>query len=137
MTSELTLAPSKACDNYWIESAAPSGNWSQNSGKWLLFISTGRVDSVWKIIDSEAKAGRLGIAAKVATAKHNELSTSPSVRLICVYTYDCTNLDDVRRVRQRLRELGFVKKISYKTDAATTEGKYAQNGDKKISLFYE
>jgi hypothetical protein len=137
MTSDLNLTPSKIRDAYWIESTAPSGNWSENSGKWLLFISTGRVDSVWRIIDLETKAGRLGIAAKVATAKHNELSTSTSVRLICVYTYDCTDLDDVRRVRQRLRELGFVKKISYKTDAATIEGKYAQNGDRKISLFYE
>ncbi len=137
MKSELNLAPTKIRDAYWIESAAPSGNWSENSEKWLLFISTGRIDSVWRIIDLETKAGRLGIAAKVATAKHNELSISTRVRLICVYTYDCTNLDDVRRVRQRLRELSFVKKISYKTDAATNEGKYSQNGDKKISLFYE
>ena len=137
MTSELNFEPSKIRDAYWIESAAPSGSWSENSGKWLLFISTGRIDSVWRIINLETKAGRLGIAAKVATAKHNELSTSASVRLICVYTYDCNDLDDVRRVRQQLRELGFIKKISYKTDAATIEGKYSQNGDKKISLFYE
>ena len=116
---------------------APTGNWTANSGKWLLFIPVNRIDNVWQIIDQETQLGRLGIAAKVATARANSLATSQRVRLICVYTYDCTDLDDVRRVRQRLRELGFAKKIPYKTDTATAEGKYAQNGDKKVSLFYE
>jgi hypothetical protein len=73
----------------------------------------------------------------VATAKPNSLATSRHIRLICVYTYDCTDLDDVRRVRQRLRELGFTKKIPYKTDSATANGRYSQNGNKKVSLFYE
>lgn len=137
MKPESNLLPSKIRDRYWIESAAPTGAWSANSGKWLLFISDNRIDSAWQLIDLETRSGRLGIAAKVATAKPNALATSYSVRLICVYTYDCADLDDVRRVRQRLWKLGFAKKISYKTDAATTEGKYTQNGNKKISLFYE
>ena len=47
------------------------------------------------------------------------------MKLICVYTYNFEDLDDVRRVRLRLRELGYIKKIPYKTD------------DKKVSLLYE
>ncbi len=137
MKPDSDLIPSKTQDRFWIESTSPSGRWSSNSGKWLLFVSVGRVDSVWKVIDQETRSGRLGTAAKVATAMPNDLSNGSSVRLICVYTYDCTDLDDVRRVRQRLRDLGFAKKIPYKTDAATLDGKYIQNGHKKISLFYE
>lgn len=76
MTSDLSLVPSQIRDDYWIESTAPSGIWSENSGKWLLFISTGRIDSVWRIIDMETKTGRLGIAAKVATVKQNTRRTA-------------------------------------------------------------
>lgn len=137
MKSELNLLPSKAKDRYWIESASPTGSWSSNSGKWLLFAPINRIDSVWRSIDLETRSGRLGIAAKVATAKSNSLATSTSIRPICVYTYDCTDLADVRRVRHRLRELGFFKKIPYKTDAATADGKYSKSGAKKVSLFYE
>lgn len=134
---ESGLVPTKTHDRYWIESTAPTGTWTDNSGKWLLFVSVGRVDRVWQIIDVETRSGRLGIAAKVATAMPNEFSTSDRVRLICVYTYDHTDLADVRRVRERLRELGFERKIPYKTDMSTAEGKYSQNGDKNVSLLYE
>lgn len=132
-----TSLPSTVRDRYWIESVSPVGNWAATSGKWLLFIPVGRIDKVWKVIDRETRLGRLGIATKVATAKSNSRATNRLVRVICVYTYDSTDLEDVHRVRRRLRELGFVKKISYKTDAATIDGKYSQNGDKKISLLYE
>lgn len=137
MKPESDFLPSKVRDKYWVESTVPSGVWTSNTGKWLLFVSVTRVDSVWRTIDLETRSGRRGIATKVATAKSNTLAASTRVRLICVYTYDCTDLVDVRRVRQRLRELGFVKKISYKTDAATKDGQYTQNGDKKIAIFYE
>jgi len=131
------LPPSKTRDQYWIESENPSGVWTENSGKWLLFIPTIRIDAAWEVIDLETREGRLGVAAKVATAMPNPMATSQKIKLICVYTYNFEDLDDVRRVRLRLRELGYTRKIPYKTDAATDEGKYAKSGDKKISLFYE
>ena len=102
-----------------------------------MFIPTIRIDAAWEVIDLETREGRLGVAAKVATAMPNPMATSQKIKLICVYTYNFEDLDDVRRVRLRLRELGYTRKIPYKTDAATDEGKYAKSGDKKISLFYE
>jgi hypothetical protein len=95
------MIPSKVRDRYWIESAAPNGKWSPNSGKWLLFITVDRIDSAWKLIDLETKLGRLGVSAKVATAKPNSLAANSKLRLICIYTYDCTDIDDVLRVRSR------------------------------------
>ena len=130
------LLPSRTRDRYWIETTNPSGAWSENSGKWLLFVPAGRIDAGWKVVRQETQSGRLGVAAKVATALQNPLATNQRTRLICVYTYDCDDLQDVRRVRQRLRELGFTKKIPYKTDAATRAGKYTPNGNSKISLFF-
>lgn len=135
MRLESPLLPSKVRDRYWLHAVNPKGACSRNPGKWLLFIPTARIDAAWEVIRRETEGGRLGPEAKVATAMPNSNGTNRGVRLICVYTSDFEDLEDVRRVRQRLRELGYVKKIPYKTDAATTAGKYARNGDKKISLF--
>ena len=137
MKNEGALIPSKTRDRYWIDAENPSAIWSDNSGKWLLFIPSTRVDHIWKIIRVETEAGRLGSGAKVATDEQNPLATSRRTKLICVYTYNSEDLEDVRRVRQRLRDLGFSKKLPYKTDAATTAGKYTKRGDKKVSMLYE
>ncbi len=137
MFDESNLIPSRTRDRYWINVEKPGARWSDNSGKWLLFIPTPRIDAMWRTIQSETILGRLGVGAKVATAMKNSLATSQRIKLICVYTYSADDLDDVRRVRQRLRELGFAKKLPYKTDAATQTGKYTSQGDTKVSMLYE
>lgn len=137
MFDESNLIPSRTRDRYWIDVEKPGAQWSDNSGKWLLFIPTARVDTTWRTIRSETILGKLGVAAKVATAMESPLSTSQRIKLICVYTYSADDLGDVRRVRQRLRELGFSRKLPYKTDAATQAGKYTSQGDTKVSMLYE
>ena len=137
MLEECGLIPSRTRDRYWIEVEKPDAEWSTKSGKWLLFVSAPRVDTVWCTIRSETLAGRLGVAAKVATAMTNPLATSQRGKLICVYTYSADDLGDIRRVRQRLRDLGFTRKLAYKTDAATRAGRYARHGDTKVSMLYE
>ena len=57
--------------------------------------------------------------------------------MICVYTYDWTDEEDVRRIREVLRELGFVKKIPYKADQETRAGRYAASGEGRVSKYYE
>ncbi len=59
------------------------------------------------------------------------------LRVICVYTYDYADEADVRRVREELRALGFIDKLSYKADEDTLAGKYAQLGDRNISKYRE
>ena len=100
-------------------------------GKWLVWMRETDVDRIWEIILEEVKTNRLGISAKVATAYPSVYGTDK--RVICIYTYDFGDKADVDRVRQRLRELGFVAKIPYKTDAATLSGKYGPGS----SLYYE
>ena len=137
MQSKSDLIPSRTRDRYWIEVQKPNAQWSNTSGKWLLFVSASRIDSAWRIIRTDTLLGKLGVGAKVATAMPNPLATSQHAKLICVYTYDAGDLDDVRRVRQRLRELGFRKKLPYKTDAATEAGVYARSDGTHVSLLYE
>ncbi len=57
--------------------------------------------------------------------------------LLCGLGYDGTDSNDVLRIREELRKLGIKNKISYKTDSDTHAGKYAVQGDKKISKYYE
>jgi hypothetical protein len=92
---------------------------------------------VWQKIKAATEAGKLGDSAKVATAKPNQFAADPNKRVICVYTYDWTDVDDVRRVREELRKLGFVAKIAYKADEDTYAGRYEVHGHKRISKYYE
>jgi hypothetical protein len=86
-------------------------------GKWMLFLSTNMVDDVWRKVAKTTLDGTLGCAAKVAT---DDGSGRP--RLICVYTADFTDEEDVRRVLNKMQELNLIKReqgIYYKCDAYT------------------
>ena len=88
------------------------------SGKWMLFPSVNDVDSIWKTAVTAMDEGKLGDAAKVATD-----DGSGDVRLICVYTRDFSDKEDVKRVLKTLVETGLVdeesRPIYYKCDAYT------------------
>ena len=88
-------------------------------GKWMLFPLPQDVDAVWSKVASGTVQGRLGCSAKVATDDGDD---SRPERVICVYTNDFRDKDDVKRVLRELRELGLVKNdkaIYYKCDAYT------------------
>ena len=142
--------PSQVVDNFWIKVHAeePVQRISTPKdipreglrriapgGKWLLFVDRKDVDEVWAKIVPAVKGGRLGHLAKVATACPNSLARKANKHGICVYTADAEDRQDVLRVREELRRLGFVARISYKPDAATLEGKYEGSG--RIATYYE
>jgi hypothetical protein len=80
------------------------------------------VDDVWAKVAAATARGDLGIAAKVSTLVNNEFnphSEGPQLHVICVYTGDCRDSDDVVRVLASLRGLGFTQRLSYKEDGAT------------------
>jgi Domain of unknown function (DUF1917) len=132
--------PSKTTDTPWISALRESGEYpphSANGGKWLIFVPLEKVDEVWDQIRIATEEGRLGGEAKVATAWQNPNAANPHTKVICVYTYDCTDEQDVRRIREALRQIGFIKKLPYKADAETLAGRYANQGNKKISKYYE
>ncbi len=131
--------PSQVTDEYWIFAERKQGTYplhSKNGGKWLIFVPTGRIDNVWSKIKLATEAGRLGKISKVATAKDNPNATNSSTKVICVYTHDWTDEEDVMRIRQELRHLGITRKIPYKADEDTDSGKYANQGTKNISKYY-
>ncbi|KAL4921799.1 hypothetical protein BDW62DRAFT_207995 [Aspergillus aurantiobrunneus] len=88
------------------------------TGKWMMFITTDRVDSYWGAVAEATMQGHLGIAAKVATD-----DGEGRARLIAIYTKDYEDREDVKRVLRKLAEMNLVRKgerpIYYKRDALT------------------
>ncbi len=109
----------------------------ENSGKWLIFAPTEQVDEIWDKIKNAVKNGLLGNRAKVAPIRSARVDefTGKQRQVICVYTYDWKDEKDVMRIREELRKLGVIEKLSYKSDADTMAGKYYYKGDKNISKY--
>ncbi|THZ60002.1 DUF1917-domain-containing protein [Aureobasidium pullulans] len=98
------------------------------SGKWMLFPKPDDVNRVWRLVAEAVVDGRLGDTAKVAPADPPNPFTGEqkqSSHLICVYTKDFSDLDDVRRVLAEMVELGLAPRnaadgaIYYKADVYT------------------
>lgn len=116
-----TAAPSVENVEHWVHATNPNRpNGVGRSGKWLIFVPRDRVDAVWTTIKKAVKAGELGTSAKVSTARGTPDPTKE--RVICVYTVDYKDLDDVGRVRDRLFELGWQRTLYYKADYQTARG---------------
>lgn len=103
----------------------------------MIFVDRANVDEAWEKVVAALTQARLGDYAKVSTARPSPNAAAPRTHVICVYTYDADDEDDVRRVRNSLRDLGFVKPIAYKTDQATFDGRYQVRGHQRISKYYE
>jgi hypothetical protein len=75
--------------------------------KWLLFLTgDSRINGTWKTIARAVATGQLGPAAKIGT---DDGGDSKSGRLICVYTKDFADVEDVERVLCKLVDLELVK----------------------------
>jgi Domain of unknown function (DUF1917) len=74
------------------------------SGKWMIFVTSDAVDSMWAKVATATAEGKLGVAAKVSTI--DEHKAPQALPLICVYTYDFTNKPDIKRVLTKLISLG-------------------------------
>jgi hypothetical protein len=134
------IPPSQEVNDYWIYAHRKNGIYpkpSEKTGKWLIFVNIKDVDEVWGKIKKAIEEGKLGDYAKVATEKPNPHAKNPKLKVICVYTYNWTDKEDVMHIREELRNLGITNKIPYKTDDDTLSGKYVATGYQRISKYYE
>lgn len=104
------------------------------TGKWMLFPTASRVDAVWEAVVEATVNGELGIGAKVAT---DQGEGRGKARAMMVYTRDYEDTEDIRRVLERLAEMGLAKTaIYYKADAYTHLGILGDNAyGLKASLY--
>ena len=132
------LYPSRVVDDYWVFAYNLSGYVQPDtprSGKWLIFVPFRLLDETWRIIKEDTEEGLLGVCSKAATARENPNAANRNVKVICVYTYDADDYDDVVRVRERLKFRNFVAPLNYKTDEATRVGQYAHTGATRVSKY--
>jgi hypothetical protein len=126
-------SPLKTTNQAWISISASEIPTPQNTieaGKWLIFCDNDKVDDTWIIIAQATYNNQLGFGSKVST------SMIPNdKKVICVYTNNADDEDDIMRVRKALRKLGIKQKLPYKTNLATKQGEYASEG-KRISKYY-
>jgi hypothetical protein len=131
------IIPSRTTLMYWIVQDGPGPVMrrvdDERVGKWLIFIPPGEVDDAWRKIRDETARGMLGISAKVSTARLNPDSHSERA-VIYVYTRDWADETDVMRVRERLRDLGFLERLGYKRNIETYRGEYSEEG-KKVTYY--
>jgi len=131
------VLPSKTTQMYWIvldaPGSAPEAIEDENAGKWLIFQEPDAADAAWKKVRDATVSLELGISAKVSTAKPNPDSRD-NRKVIYVYTKDWVDEADVMRVREKLRELGFVDRIGYKRNIETFAGEYAKKG-KRVTYY--
>lgn len=67
----------------------------------------------------------------------NRNAVRKEYKVICVYTYDSDDREDVVRVLKTLREIGIRDKMYYKEDEATLSGQYSFNsGGKSVSKYW-
>jgi Domain of unknown function (DUF1917) len=132
--------PSQEERSTWIYAYRKVGDYpdpTEFSGKWLMWFHVSMIDRSWQKIKEAVEQGNyLGNTAKVATARGARASMiGPGYRsdndemrgkfhVVCVYTYDWTDIIDVMGIRQALRELGVRREIRYKADEDTRQGRY-------------
>ena len=106
-------------------------------GKWMLFPHVNDLPRVWRMVAEATSEGKLGSVSKVGTYDPFD---SKDQTLICVYTYNFADMDDVARVLNELLDLDLCAKdgrtIYYKCDAYTYLGITSDNSYKlRASLF--
>lgn len=92
------------------------------TGKWMLFPTVNNVPRTWRTICEAVSENRLGPEAKLATGSNK--AEDDGIRVICVYTKDFRDVEDIERVVRALDDLGLLprdgnRSIYYKSDAYT------------------
>lgn len=125
-------APSEISDRFWLVTIDLNYIFKKDkndrlSGKWLIFDSIEIIDDYWDKISKATKEGLLGPSCKVSTAKENSNAEDNTTRVICVFTEDYNDKEDLNRIIKVIRHLGIENKLIYKLDSDV--GKYKHKGD--------
>lgn len=137
--------PCNAPNGYnWIRAFAPKSPAKREpqigeTGKWLVRVNCRQVAYCWGRVREATEAGRLGVAAKVATDWHmkNDPAGPWNYHVICVYTSNFANQGDAVRVAKALRAADAVRSqiIYYKPDLTTLFGRYSGNAPGDIAIY--
>jgi hypothetical protein len=121
--------PSKDMSEYWKYTISKNEypKHTEYGGKWLIFCDKKTVDNTWIRLQDIQQKGMLGNVMKVATALSAMRFNGQHV--ICIYTYDSRDNNDVIRVRDSLKSIGFKDPLNYKRDIETKNGVYGNENE--------
>jgi len=91
------------------------------TGKWCILRDINTVDATWERIRLAVEAGSL-VAAIVSSP--NQARTHNGSYVICVFTKQWEDKEDVMRTREVLHRLGIDEELGYKRDIETLNGVY-------------
>ena len=114
--------PTKVYDQPWLHAFAPEQPEyivDSEAGKWMMFVGHEYADDTWKNVSRAIKEGRLSYYGKMSTIAMN-LGTFPYV--LCVYISDYRDRESAIVLREKLRDMGFKRKIYFKRDSMTQAG---------------
>lgn len=120
MEKESTGIPTTHRSSAWLQKAGKSVTYfssDDSSGKWCIVLNESEVDQAWEKI-KKACDNDLFVLCKVSTRMQLENSDRKTY-LICVYTTDWKNTEDVYAKRKVLSDLGFTTPLKYKKDSQT------------------
>jgi hypothetical protein len=109
-------------------------------GKWLFYINCHHTPQctpaqcpaalAWSSVAEATRAGRLGISVKMSTDRN---LNNRGTHVICVYTEDWLNSEDVLRVADQIDSLNLTTDtLYYKPDLLTLSGRYHETGPTSI-----
>lgn len=113
-------------DGIWLYADHPDPNSlgelnGEHVGKWCITRDASEIDDAWQRVQALVRAGQV-VHAK-ASGRCQAMHFG-GTHLICVYTKNWQDDADVMRVRELLRQAGFVEELGYKRDADTRAGVY-------------
>lgn len=98
-----------------------------SGGKWLIFERAGNtLDDLWMKCVKALNDGLFCDRIKCSSMSHVEMSGKED-GVICVYTDDENDIDEIKRVLKELRSIGIRFKICYKSNADTMNRIYGNN----------
>lgn len=115
-------SPIPTCNTYryWISytSKITKGFRStEDTGKWCIFAAASTINKKWDLIKSLIDSGEI-VHAKVSTSLFLPKSRSKKY-VICVYTKNYNDIEDLKKTREFLRSVGFNRPLKYKRDIDT------------------
>lgn len=118
LTLYLLTHPSTCRSAPWLSRVGKGGFYSSEvSGKWCIVRSPDHIDDAWRAVEKLVRPGGLP-CAKVSTLGARKI-TGHETHVICAYTRDWNDLDDVHAARGLLRSAGFTEPLHYKRDIDT------------------
>ena len=127
--SQDVLVPTMTTIDYWIKMEVDRNDYDpKDVGKWLLFLPPSEIDAAWIKIKDLLKDHKLGDAAKVSTAKRGGMVEDVTKYVICVFTNDSNDVEDIARIAFNIFSIvPNVDRMQYKSDRVTHLGVYTYN----------